>query len=204
MRVYEKLFGATNIYDGVNPDDLPNDLHGWNEVPEVQDLNIDPKLIVEVGTWKGASAIKWAKKFPESEVICIDTWLGSEEMWMEHRDQARYGSLLLKNGYPSIYRTFLGNVVREGVAGQITPMPMTSAMGLNLLMEWDFRPDIIYVDAGHDYNSVKMDIMKSLCLFPKIICGDDYQPGWPGVVQAVDEFLPHAKKEGVFWYYVRR
>ena len=49
--------------------------------------------------------------------------------------------------------------------------------------------DIVYIDASHDYESVKEDILTWL---PKvkqggIICGDDYVHGWPGVVKAVDE-----------------
>jgi hypothetical protein len=48
---------------------------------------------------------------------------------------------------------------------------------------------MIYIDASHDYISVKEDINLWL---PKlkpggVICGDDYILGWPGVIQAVDE-----------------
>lgn len=49
--------------------------------------------------------------------------------------------------------------------------------------------DIVYIDASHDYESVKKDIES---WYPKvknggIICGDDYVAGWPGVVKAVNE-----------------
>jgi len=49
--------------------------------------------------------------------------------------------------------------------------------------------DVIVIDAGHDYDSVKQDIQHWL---PKlknngIIAGDDYHSGWPGVFQAVNE-----------------
>ncbi len=51
--------------------------------------------------------------------------------------------------------------------------------------------DVIYIDAAHDYESVKKDILAWL---PKlkpggVICGDDYIAGWPGVIQAVDEIF---------------
>jgi hypothetical protein len=53
--------------------------------------------------------------------------------------------------------------------------------------------DVIYIDASHDYDSVKKDIITWL---PKlkvggIICGDDYINGWPGVVKAVNECFPN-------------
>lgn len=50
--------------------------------------------------------------------------------------------------------------------------------------------DFIYLDAGHDYKSVRDDIQAWL---PKLktsafIAGDDYD--WPGVRQAVEDLLP--------------
>ena len=43
--------------------------------------DVKPKLIVEVGTWKGASAIYMAKICRKlelnTEIVCIDTWLGT-------------------------------------------------------------------------------------------------------------------------------
>lgn len=64
--------------------------------------------------------------------------------------------------------------------------------------------DIVYIDADHDYNSVKNDIIAWL---PKVknggfLCGDDYISGWPGVVQAVNENIPKPIKIGTQqWLY---
>ena len=51
--------------------------------------------------------------------------------------------------------------------------------------------DFVYIDADHSYQSVKQDIH---LWFPKVrsggvICGHDYSSSWPGVMQAVDEFI---------------
>jgi predicted O-methyltransferase YrrM len=51
--------------------------------------------------------------------------------------------------------------------------------------------DVVYIDANHEYESVKADIKHWL---PKVkpnsyICGDDYCSEWPGVIKAVDEFI---------------
>lgn len=53
----------------------------------------------------------------------------------------------------------------------------------------DESVDFVFIDAQHDYDSVKHDID---CWFPKIrrgglICGHDYEPNFPGVVKAVNE-----------------
>lgn len=51
--------------------------------------------------------------------------------------------------------------------------------------------DILYVDGSHEYDEVKQDLLD---YYPKVkhggvIGGHDYNPkGFPGVVQAVDEF----------------
>lgn len=51
--------------------------------------------------------------------------------------------------------------------------------------------DFIYIDASHDYESVRRDILSSI---PKIkpdgwLCGHDYHPNQPGVVKAVDSVV---------------
>ncbi|MGA9380044.1 MAG: class I SAM-dependent methyltransferase, partial [Phormidium sp.] len=47
--------------------------------------------------------------------------------------------------------------------------------------------DLVFVDAAHDYDSVKADLLN---WYPKIKPGgillcDDYELGWPGVMRAV-------------------
>jgi len=59
----------------------------------------------------------------------------------------------------------------------------------------DHSLDFVYIDAGHDYESVKADIQAWL---PKIkpngiIAGDDYNPWW-GVPRAVNEMFPNKVK----------
>jgi predicted O-methyltransferase YrrM len=53
--------------------------------------------------------------------------------------------------------------------------------------------DFVYIDAGHFYEAVKIDIQ---IWMPKVkkgffIAGDDYE--WPGVAQAVQELVPNHK-----------
>jgi predicted O-methyltransferase YrrM len=52
--------------------------------------------------------------------------------------------------------------------------------------------DLVYIDAAHDYESVKIDISLSLSKLKKdgVISGHDYnRDNHPGVVAAVDEFV---------------
>lgn len=67
--------------------------------------------------------------------------------------------------------------------------------------------DLVIIDMGHTYKAVKNDIRVWL---PKVkvggaIIGDDYISGWPGVIRAVDEFLPHRVIfENRYWTHIKK
>ena len=56
------LLHAVDPYDGFDHEAYPNDLAGWGSDSEAFEKLVvsaqDPKLIIEVGTWKGGSAIR--------------------------------------------------------------------------------------------------------------------------------------------------
>jgi predicted O-methyltransferase YrrM len=53
--------------------------------------------------------------------------------------------------------------------------------------------DFVYIDGNHEYEFVKDDIANYYPLLNEggILAGHNYTPGWPGVIQAVDEFARH-------------
>jgi len=57
--------------------------------------------------------------------------------------------------------------------------------------------DVVYIDALHDYESVKNDIdaWYPLVNDEGILAGHDYSDHWPGVLQAVQEFADKNKYE---------
>jgi hypothetical protein len=188
---------SVNPYEGFRADEYPLDLQGWgSEHPIFRKVleEIKPQLIIEVGSWKGASAIHMARCLKDlglqAKILCIDTWLGAIEFWGDKQDPERYLSLSLKNGYPTIFYQFLANVVKSGFQDVIVPFPQTSVTAARWLRQHGVQADAIYVDGSHEEEDVFLD----LCSYWQVVApggvmfGDDYDQYWPSVRSAVRRF----------------
>jgi SAM-dependent methyltransferase len=161
--VKKHLFGDYNPYSFTG-EMLPEDAQGWNSDSAVflKLLEIEPKLIVEVGTWKGASAIHMAnilkENYTDFEIVCVDTWCGNVEHWNPSSEHSGWFKNNLVNGRPTIYDQFRSNIVHKGLTDYITPFPIDSINAFEWFKVSGIMVDAIYIDAGHDYNSVRMDL----------------------------------------------
>jgi len=61
--------------------------------------------------------------------------------------------------------------------------------------------DMVMVDAQHVYPLIKKDLEAWLPKVKKLICGHDFDDGWPGVIQAVDELMPNREVYMDLWYW---
>lgn len=198
------FFGRDPLKDF--PAGRPTDLQGWHSQHPYLARAIaerKPRIVVEVGVWKGASVVTMAKEIKrlglDAAVIAIDTWLGSSEHYLWEKFAP---DLDFEFGYPRLYHKFAANIVNEGLADVVVPLPLDSINAFQLLKEKAIRPDVLHIDAGHDYHSVMADLR---AWWPQlqpggVLIGDDYFKNflgmgkWPEVHQAFDEFLaatPH-------------
>jgi len=195
------------IYDDFLP--IAEDSRGWNSNSNVfRDLIIrtNPSIIIEVGTWKGASAIKMGNVLKElnlnCKIYCVDTWLGALEFWTNYA-HTEERDLMLKNGYPQIYYQFLSNVIHNNLQDYILPLPLPSNIAYKVLQNDNILADLIYIDASHEYEDVKCDIenYKKVLKRGGIMFGDDMS--WTGVSQAVNETFGDQFKiiENNYWVY---
>jgi len=192
----QKAIHAVNPYDGFDFMAIQLDDQGWGSKSSAFGELVDrvrPRLIIEVGTWKGGSAIEMAGHLErlllaDAAILCIDTWLGALEMWGDQEDANRYGSLNLKHGYPQLYYQFLANVCHHGMQARIIPLPLPSITAAQWLSLRGVRADLIYVDGSHEEEDVYADLADYWDLLASggIIFGDDYC--WTGVKMAVDRF----------------
>lgn len=171
------------------------DMQGWggNHPIFSELIKKSPKMVCDVGVWKGQSTINIAKhlknKGMQSLVFAVDTFLGSPWMWYDNADSKK--SLKLVHGYPTFYYTFLANVFNSGVENFVVPVISTTYSAYLMFVDSNIKFDLIHIDAEHEYSAVKNDIENYWNLLNNkgaMIC-DDYSPNWPGVVKAVDEFV---------------
>lgn len=189
------LLHRVDPYQGFDPSAWPEDTSGWgSDSPAFGELveAVRPRRIIEVGTWKGGSALTLAGHLErlglEAEILCVDTWLGALEMWNDLDDPSRHGSLNLKHGYPTLYYTFLANVVRAGHSGRITPFPVPSVTAAQWCAVHGVKADLIYIDGSHEEDDVYQDLVAwwDLLRDGGVLFGDDWE--WDGVRLAVERF----------------
>lgn len=189
------LLHRTDPYEGFDPSAWPDDASGWgSDSPAFGELieELRPKRLIEVGTWKGGSALTLASHLErlnlDAEILCVDTWLGALEMWTELDDADRHGSLNLKHGYPTLFYTFLGNVVRAGHQQRITPFPVPSVTAAQWCALHGIKADMIYIDGSHEEEDVYQDLVSwwDLVRDGGVLFGDDWS--WDGVRLAVQRF----------------
>lgn len=139
-----------------------------------------PTICVELGTWRGASAIALARLLRTwgGTLTCIDTWTGAV-------NGSRAGTV---PGAPQMLLECATNLVKAGVASSVRLIPSRTDAAA---AAWSGPIDFLYVDADHSEASVRADLT---AWWPHLrvgglIAGDDYDnPMYPGVVVAWDAF----------------
>jgi len=180
------------VLERINDKELPD---GW-----FSDLDIDlyreyvskvpdGGIIIEIGNWKGRSLCSLADiiKAKKLKVYAVDTFKGGTT----HAEEAKKSD---------IYQEFINNIDRFGLNEYLTIFRTESVSAASMLA--NNCADLIFIDASHDYESVKNDISAWL---PKlksngIIGGHDY-PYCADVKKAVDEiFGEEVKSYSSSWY----
>lgn len=156
--------------------------------------DLKPRLLVEVGVFRGSTSIKMAQmldSMPElknSFIISIDTWLldlrfvwSAPDKGTDSDPSAVTGTRYFKNAYVAggshMYYMFLGNVMHTNTQHRIIPLQTTSSNGAMALVAHRLRPELVYVDASHANPDVFLDLENYYALLAPggAIAMDDYQ-----------------------------
>ena len=145
----------------------------------------DQSVFVEIGTWKGKSAVFMAEKIKEFnkniDFYTIDPFNGEGGGYETDTD--------VKNN--SLLETYYKNI--EPVKTYIKTL-----IGFSYNIALNFKDksiDFLFIDSDHRYEEIKRDLND---WFPKIkkggiIAGHDYNEPSCGVRKAVDEYFSNAQ-----------
>lgn len=160
---------ADNPWPATRPD-VPEDLQGWfGKTHEgfldaaLRTLHIQSPLVVELGTWKGRSASFWLNHPLKPRLICVDRW-----------DPASTYAGQALAAEPHVFETCVRNLWK--FKDRCILVRGETVDGVVRIHGHAVQPDLVYVDAGHDYENVAKDIAACRKYFPwaKVV-GDDYQ-----------------------------
>ena len=172
---------------------MPNFGENWFTFPNlyswfVKKLPSGSKM-VEVGCWKGKSiaylAVEIINSGKDIKVDAVDTWAEMESELYHKTD------VYVKTN--TLYQLFCSNI--SSVSSVVTPVRLSSLEAVKTYE--DNSLDVVFIDACHDYQCVKEDI---LAWYPKVkvggyISGHDYS--WSDDVRrAVTETLSHLGEIG--------
>jgi len=184
-----------DVYAGFDYRKYERDPAGWlSSSAAFAELirEVRPGLIIEVGSWKGASAIEMAEVAKQEEsdtkILCIDTWLGALEFRLDQNDPERFLALECEHGYPRVYYRFLANVCHAKHPQRIIPFPLDSATAALWLMTHGIKADLIYIDGSHEEEAVYNDLLdyREVLSSRGRMFGDDWD--WASVRSAVSAF----------------
>lgn len=198
-----KLFDNKSPYANFPPEHLRpyllhNEIHGWGSTNPVFEKVIrlaNPRVIIEVGTFLGNSALHMANVtrrlgLENTIILCMDDFRG----WpgFAGYNQGMFRSVIDINGDVILMQQFMQNVVDAGEEERIIPMPFATGAGLDKLCLTGIYADLIEVDAGHSFHSAWEDINRAWKLLKPggVMFGHDYFNGSEeyGVRRAVDKF----------------
>ncbi len=193
------LLGLENAFEDYAFDESRVDLSGWNSThPFFRRLleEFKPKLIIELGVWKGMSSLHMAvqsgKLGLKTEILAIDTWLGSSA---HLSSDGRRDELSPRNGYPTLYETFLANVYSKKQQDVIVPLPMDGTSAAFALKRLGVKADLIHIDASHEYEACLQDFRNywEILADDGVMLCDDYGI-WPDVSRAVCQFAAEVER----------
>ncbi|KQY65962.1 hypothetical protein ASD52_34745 [Ensifer sp. Root142] len=194
---FSQLFPADFWPESLNSElvEDPHNMFGDQAVFSWLIKTVQPKDIIEIGSWKGHSANFIVDECKanglDPRIVCVDTFLGGPEHWVMPDLRS---TLHRRLGRPTILERFLGNTLARGNKGNVFPLTIDSRSAIEVFKSFDFKADLIFVDGGHDPDTVINDVIGYFPYLAEdgVMFGDDYQ--FPPLAKTLHEC---AEKLGV-------
>lgn len=143
-----------------------------------EENKIPVRSIVEVGTWKGATARIFRGLFPQAYLYLVDPWNPNSE-YLEKGGPYSLDAEAYEACYQQVSKFF-------GKDPQVSIIRKSSLEGAKEIPD---GIDLVFIDADHSYEHVKQDIKiwEKKVRKGGLLTGHDFSSAYPGVMQAVDE-----------------
>ncbi|CAI0387032.1 unnamed protein product [Linum tenue] len=179
----DRVYGGTSPFSDFPPPHVAGSLRhkclkGWGSTtPVFRHLleEVRPEVIIEVGTFLGASTVHMAKLARElglddTVILCIDDFRG----WAGFREEFPF--IKQVNGAVTLLYQFMQNAVYTNVTDSVLPLPFSAGSTLSVLCEWGVTADLIEIDAGHEFTSIWSDLNRAYRLLRPggVMFGHDY------------------------------
>lgn len=189
------------------------DIPGWFDwmslYDEVAYTTPPYSTVVEVGVAFGRSLLYLAQKIKETgrpgiKIVAVDRWEPYEEasfIWNERPDMPDSERVAFEYAakHGGIFPAFLHNIKESGLSDMIQVMRCDSVQAAESFKAIGTKPHFVFIDAAHDYESVRRDLDYWWDTGPEWMAGHDFNPKseihFPGVWQAVYENWPEEKIE---------
>ncbi len=187
--VIERLHRGVNPWTGYLSGDTCHHNSWGSTEPIFRTImeELQPQLIIEVGSFLGGSSIHMASlmkamNLPERCIICVDTWLAEEILWSQDNERSL---LQIVNGTPMFYYRFLNNVKDKGHDDTIIPLRMPSLPASRYLKQNDIKAPFIYIDGTH----IVGEVLRDLEVYWDLLL--------PGGIMLIDDFSTDDMFKGV-------
>lgn len=172
------------------------ELLGWMDPEELIWLGEQASKrsqVVEIGCFLGRSTRALADN-AIGRVFAIDTWRDADR-----HPLMRTPAIMMEEDW--CWQGFLRNV-QDLIPDRLEVRRRKSLDAAQELAAEGKRFDLIFIDAAHDYQSVKDDIQawKPLLNDGGLLCGHDFTGKHAGVLQAVREMVVRFKVFDTIWY----
>jgi len=174
-------------------------MYKWQNIQK-RIADIDYPIGAEVGVFRGEMSDRLLTHIPGLNLFMIDLW--SPTTYDNKPDDAASPEMRFEYEKNWKENLSLAKMVEDKFHDRAFLLMMDSIRAANCYPSQWF--DFVYIDAAHDYKSVKADIKAWL---PKIksggwLCGHDYGY-FDGVTKAVDELFKNVEQDTDYTWFVR-
>ena len=165
-----------------------------SELRRLSELAQNTEFVVEIGAYMGRSTK--ALTATPGTVFSVDTWRGSDE----DKDGEKTKQVPLE----TVYRMYVKNLWGDIISGKVIHLRCDSVEASKILADLGYTFDLIFIDAGHDYEWVTRDIKAWLPLLDTggVMVGHDLPH--PRMTEALNDCLKGWRPSvGMLWEFVK-